>query len=221
MNLLDDEHKLNFLDNCFDDDFCTGEHFAVLRALAYDADPYVRSQVACAAVNFINPGTKELLLQLTRDEDPLVRAEAYDSLSLFPYDDVEKCLLDAIEEEWDPIARSYAIFSWADITVALCRNGNDAAVWIRQRLPREKSEHCRLAFCYALHGFGDGAALSDLMAFLRSRDYHIRCAAVSTLAELMDENDRADVERAVKDLLTRETTKSVKATVARCFPQLI
>ncbi|MBQ1411601.1 MAG: HEAT repeat domain-containing protein [Clostridia bacterium] len=215
---MDEEHKLNFTDNCYDDDFCTGEHFTVLRALARDADPYIRMEAAAAAVNFTHPDTKALLLMLTRDEEELVRAEAYDSLSVFPCDEVAQCLTNAMEEEWEPLARSYAILSWADVTVGLCRDLSAAAETVREMQQQPCGEHVRLTLWYALCRFGQEEALTQIAGFLRSRDYHIRCAAVAFLDELCDEVHRPMAEKHIREMLAQETAKSVLSAIETHFP---
>lgn len=218
--MTDEQDKLIFLDNCLDDDFCTDRHFALLKAFSHDADPYIRSQVACVAVNFVCEGAKELLLQLANDDDTLVRAEACDSLSCFPCDEVEAFLRDALVEEYDPLARSYAILSWADVRAALCLPADDGLVTARKWQQREKNVHCRLSLCYARHCFGDENAWQDMLTFLKHEDYHLRCAALSLLGEIEDKPHQEAIEAAVSEMLLTETTKAVLSTVERTFPHL-
>lgn len=218
--MTDEQDKLIFLDNCLDDDFCTDRHFALLKALSHDADPYIRSQVACAAVNFVCEGAKELLLQLADDDDALVRAEACDSLSCFPCDEVEAFLRDAPVEEYDPLARSYAILSWANVRSALCLPADDGLATARKWQQREKNAPCRLSLCYARHRFGDETAWQDMLAFLQHEDYHLRCAALSLLGEIEDTPHQEAIEAAVSEMLSKESTKAVLSTAERIFPHL-
>lgn len=216
----DEQEKLDFLDSCFDDDFCTDAHFAVLKSIARDAEPYIRGQAACVTVNFVCEGARELLLQLADDEDALVRAEAYDSLSCFPCDEAEAFLRGEVPEECDPLARSYAILSWAGVAAALCRPSGDCLANVRQWEERDRNPHCRLSLCYARQRFGDENAWREILAFLQHEDYHLRCAALSLLGDIEDTSRQAVIEAAVSEMLRTETTRAVQSAARRYFPHL-
>ena len=76
-------------------------------------------------------------------KDVLVRVEAYDSLAVFSFDEVEKQLEKFMIVEKDVLARSYAILSWADVTLSLNYTSFDKIndVKKRKQLKNQRSAH--------------------------------------------------------------------------------
>lgn len=216
---MNENDKIDFLDRCFDSDFCTNENFLILRELCRDSDSYIRSQASSALINFENEEAKNLLLQLSRDDDSLVRTEAYDSLSNFPFAGVEHFLFEAVKTETDSLARSYAINSWADVSVSLGSCSNRLIDAVMQMKSKENNDHCRLAFCYALYNFGDNDVLSEILGFLKNSDYQIRCSAISILSEIANKENDAIIKQAIGEMMAFETALAVKSTAERCFPR--
>lgn len=201
----------------------TEEHFEVLLTLADDRDAYVRAQVAVLLINFENDTSRNVLLRLARDKDALVRTEAYDSLSVFECPDVEVFLEDAMKREKDKLARFYAILSWADIVAALYEDVSDKLLLIeklKNTSRMKKSEHCLLACCYAQYMFGKEEALDEIIGFLGSKDYHIRCAVISTARDILDDDNREILKNAVEKLLIGEESRAVSSRAEKFLEEL-
>lgn len=204
------EEKINLLISYGDMASLSSEHFAVLKRLSFDDDSFVRSLVAPPLVFFVNDEAKQILLVLARDNDELVRTEAYDSLSVFAHDDVESFLEKAMQTEKDELARSYAISSWADVVVSLGHDTTEKKDLLVRLKSEEKTDRCRLDFCYAQYIFGEESVLDEILGYLQNEDYQIRCSSLSLLKEIVDENNRDRIKKVLEELLMTEATVAVK-----------
>lgn len=137
------EEKINLLNEYRDIENLSEKHLKVLQEFSSDEDGLVRSMVAPLLVDFINETVKDILLKLAQDQDVLVRVEAYDSLAVFSFDEVEKQLEKFMIVEKDVLARSYAILSWADVTLSLNYTSFDKIndVKKRKQLKNQRSAH--------------------------------------------------------------------------------
>lgn len=181
-------------------------------------DPHflVRSQVATLLVNFKNDISKEILLRLSCDENALVRVEAYDSLSVFNYDDVEICLREAIQKEKNKLACCYAILSWADVVAALGKKTTEnlsLITEIKNSSRIKQSEHCLLSCSYAIYILGINKSMDDIIAFLNSSNYQVRCAAISILKCIANNDNKEIIRKALIRTLKTETVTSVKKNI--------
>jgi len=110
---MNEDEKINLLIDYESLDEFLDEHFLVLREFAFDEEPMIRSMTAAHLVQYTSESAKELLLMLANDDDSFVRTEAYDSLAVFSSEDVQSFLHEAIKDERDYLARSYAILAYA------------------------------------------------------------------------------------------------------------
>lgn len=214
------EEKNNLLNSYNDIEALSSEHFSILQEFSNDADSTVRSRVAPFLVDFINEKTKTILIKLAEDDDPLVRTEAYDSLAVFPFNDVEIFLKKAIQKENDQIARSYAILSWSDVAILLQHCSAENILFLHKQKNKEKSSDCRLSWCYSQYIFGDKSVLEELLSFLKNENYQIRCATISLLNEIVDEGNNKLIRNAITKLLIAEDTIAVKERARRFLTEL-
>ena len=68
-----------------------------------------------------------------------------------------------------------------------------------------------LSYCYALYIFGDREILTEMLSFLNDCNYQVRCSAIATLEEILDESNENLIKQAITDLLVREDTIAVKS----------
>lgn len=201
----------------------TEEHFEVLVSLADDKDDCVRGQAAALLINFENDISKNVLLRLAQDKDALVRTEAYDSLSVFESEDVERFLEDAMRKEKDHLACSYAILSWADIAVALYDDVSEK-ILLAEELKKTsrivRSEHCLLSCSYAQYIFGREEMLDEMLGFLKSSDYHIRCSVISLARDILDDDNETTIKHAIKTLLSEEKSRAVLSSAEKLLREI-
>lgn len=166
----------------------TKKHLKKIVKLSKDKNVLVRSIVAELLGNFENNKSKKVLLKLACDKKALVRVDAYDSLSIFQSEEVERFLRKAILKEKNEIACAYAIMSWSDIVLVMDRDISKKRLFINKikKIKRiQKSEQCMLSCYYAQYILGKRKSIKKILSFLNSKDYHIRCAAINTLEEIL------------------------------------
>lgn len=114
--------------------------FLMLKNLSSDSDSFIRSRIPIILMDFVNKKSLSLLFNLAGDKDSLVRTEAYDSMSVFPYQSVINFLRVSISKENNALARSYAISSWAESVVLLGKiTSNNIDYALKQRSKEKKS----------------------------------------------------------------------------------
>ena len=189
------------------------EDYLALERAIRTADAADRGEIAALLAGFVQPQSKALLLALGRDEDGVVRAEAYDSLAAFPFPDAEAFLLQAAETERDALARAYAILSLADVMLSRQPDLPACREVFRKLLARETDAQCRLSLHRALCLFGAEDSLPPLLAFLNEENYQLRCAAVTAARDVLTVENRETITQAIRSLLQSETTRAVRSRI--------
>ena len=196
------------------------EDYLALERTIRTADAADRGEIAALLAGFVQPQSKALLLALGRDEDPVVRAEAYDSLAAFPFPDVETFLRQAAETERDALARAYAILSLADVLLSRQTDLPACRDVFRNLLASEKDAQCRLSLHRALCLFGSEDSLPPLLAFLNAESYQLRCAAVTAARDVLTVENRETITRAIRILQQKETTRAVHSRIDAIWSDL-
>ena len=196
------------------------EDYQALERAIQTADAVDRCEIAALLAGFVQPQSMALLLSLGRDEDPVVRAEAYDSLAAFPFPEAEAFLLKAAETERDALARAYAILSLADVMLVQQADLPACRGVFLKLLARETDAQCRLSLHRALCLFGAEDSLPPLLAFLREDNYQLRCAAVTAARDVLTVENREPITRAIRSLLQSETTRAVRSRLEAVWGDL-
>ena len=189
------------------------EDYQALERAIQTADAADRGEIAALLAGFVQPQSKALLLALGRDEDGVVRAEAYDSLAAFPFPDAEAFLLQAAATERDALARAYAILSLADVMLSRQPDLPACRDVFRKLLASETDAQCRLSLHRALCLFGAEDSLPPLLAFLNEESYQLRCAAVTAARDVLTVENRETITQAIRSLLQSETTRAVRSRI--------
>ena len=196
------------------------ERFPIIKEFAFDNANWIRSWAAQQLVDYNNEEAKNILLHLTRDRDYLVRTEAYDSLSAFPYEDIAQVLKQAITHEKSGLARGYAIMSWAVVIYEMDAVTKEDIQFLKKRRKTEKSYHCILDCNYALYILGDKSALKGILFFLNSKNYQNRCGAINLLRLMVADDNKMQIKDAIIQLLAKEEWLSVKDCAERFLEEL-
>ena len=213
--IMTTNQKIDLLNQFNDAKKLSNNDFLILKKFSKDYNVEIRSIIPPILVKFVSDESKDILLTLARDIDPLVRTEAYDSLSVFLYYSVEIFLFQAIYNEPDELARSYAILSWADVVLGLKHVTAENIFYLQNRRDLDKSDDCKLSYCYGLYLFGQKNMLTEILCFLNKEDYHLRCAALNLLSELVNQENKELIRDAVMNLLTTENAVAVKDRAIR------
>lgn len=196
------------------------EDYQALEQALQAADAAERCEIAVLLAGFVQPQSMALLLSLGRDEDGVVRAEAYDSLAAFPFPDAEAFLRKSAETESDALARAYAILSLADVMLSRQTDLPACREVFLKLLARESDAQCRLSLYRALCLFGAADSLPPLLAFLKDDNYQLRCAAVTAARDVLTVENRETITRAIRSLLQSETTRAVRCRVEAVWGEL-
>ena len=189
------------------------DDYAQLEKWVDTQDDYIRDLIASLLVNFPTNKSLNILCSLTQDNDSLVRADAFDSLSEFPCSESFKILFDAMFSESDDISRFCAIRSCAEVILLLGRNSEDVKSIFGDIYRRDPSDLCKLASCYGMFLFGEDNALALILAFLGHPDYHIRCSTISVFREILDDNNKQVLKEAVMQLKKNEQSEAVISSI--------
>lgn len=201
-----------FKEECFED----------LKKFAFDKDDTVKTFTSSVLSHFVNTAKQqeaiEILLQLCREENELIRTEAYDAIGCYCEKRVVENLEKAILSEKDGLARSYAIDSWIYVQQHLCTNSAEVIKYLNEILAKESDDNCILNCLYGKYSFGERAILDEILNYIENTDYHIRCSVLSIIQLILeDENCTEEWKRKIKttltELLKREKTNAVKEQV--------
>ena len=191
-----------FKEKCFED----------LKKFAFDKDDTVKTFTASVLSRFVNTAKQqeaiEILLQLCREENELIRTEAYDAIGCYCEKSVVKSLEKAVLSEKDGLARSYAIDSWIYVQQHLCTNETEVIGYLNAILEKESN-------LYGKYSFGEKNVLNEILNYIKNTDYHIRYSVLAIIQLILeDENYTEECKRKIKitltELLKREKANAVK-----------
>lgn len=207
MNSCEIESKINELET---HSHFSADDYILINQWANSSDSYIRDLVATLLVTQSTDQAKRILLHLAHDEDSLVRADAYDSLSVFPCPDVIEFLRMAVVKEPNSLARSYAILSYADVVLTEKSSQDGIKTFFHTLLENEMSPRCKLSYQYALFLFGEKSALDCILSYLSHVDYKIRATTISILQEITDIQNISKIRYAVYAQRKVESSAVVK-----------
>ena len=156
------------------------ERMDQLRNLAEQGPPSDSAEAARMAI--------ELSAEFNREEDPLLRAQLVRTLAVFPTQEADLLLTDAIE---DPTR---------EVRIAACRawgkkGGPKAISLLQTQLKQDAEASVRLAAVDALGNVKDKRAIDSLAIALDDSDPAIQYKAVLALRKLTKQNFQGDVKR--------------------------
>ena len=206
----------------------TKEDGEFIRKMCLDADALVRSEATSLLIcipNFdpnLDIQDIDLLIRLCDDPEMIVRTEAYDALSWCIPEKAGQKLFDCIQTDKDEIARSFAVFCWADVISRHSPKNRDFSgeiAFIGQWMKTEISEHCRLSCAYALYLFHEPDALEMMLNYLHSEDYRIRCSVIHHFRDSARKQDIPIIRSALQQLLKTETARAVSSCAEKFLKQ--
>ena len=177
----------------------TPEDWNQLRTWSADSDPKLRQMVTGFLAQRTEQSAGELLLMLSCDPDPAVRAYALDVLCGFPGHACRDRLRQAAALEPDAYGRYCAILSCADVMAAMGERTSDACRFFTELAGREGDARCRLGCCYGRYRHGDEAALGEMIACLDAGQETLQCSALSLLRDVLDEKNADEILAAASD----------------------
>ncbi|MBP3336430.1 MAG: HEAT repeat domain-containing protein [Ruminiclostridium sp.] len=189
--------------------------YEFLNEIAHGDDMCLKCDTADLLIDHTTKQAVEILKMLSNDNDATVRASAYDNMWVFETQDFDGILRNAVANEKDGTARSYAIFSLYDL---YSENGCDTAGLIdfMYKLYRtEKDRRCKLQYLRNFYLSGETDKLSEIIAYLEDEDYRMRITAVNTISEIRNKGNNDVLLSALKNRLKAENSEAVKASIKK------
>lgn len=189
--------------------------YEFLNEIAHGDDVCLKCDTADLLIDHTTKQAVEILKMLSNDNDATVRASAYDNMWVFETQDFDGILRNAVANEKDGTARSYAIFSLYDL---YSENGCDTAGLIdfMYKLYRtEKDRRCKLQYLRNFYLSGETDKLSEIIAYLEDEDYRMRITAVNTISEIRNKGNNDVLLSALKNRLKAENSEAVKASIKK------
>ena len=191
------------------------EEYDQLRNWAANSAPEIRTLIAGFLSQRTEQSAGELLLTLSRDPDPAVRAYALDVLCNFPGEECSGRLRDAAETEPDAAARFCAIRSLADVLAET--EPSEALAYFQALFLRETEELCRLGCCYGRYLHGDHRALNDILRQLTAKRTDLLANALLILQDIADSRNFHVILTAIRQLEQKERLPMVREYLADFF----
>jgi HEAT repeat protein len=184
--------------------------------LLHDKSWMVRAQAAVCIGELLELTGKphKLLRSLLRDENWVVRIDAMESLERI--EDVAAIpLIAKLLRDENGIVRSYCA------TILAREDGDRYRPIIEKLLKHEYDPHARVGFLAALIHLGSNQLLPELLGFLKSDIYQIRCAVIHNLEDVyLKPGDRSTVISTLEKLRRKEPTRDVRSTVTSALKLL-
>lgn len=173
----------------------------------------VRIEAARAlANNTFNSVTVDTLCRLAKDEDPLVRLEAVDSLSAFPcpesFESMRSAMLDP-----EGLIRAYAAYGVA-VTGKTIRPDRAEEILLLAEA-KETEPQAQTGIYEGLYILGQENALDKLMALFYLNDYRIQCAVLNALNEVMNDQNQRVIQEFLRSICSSVHSVAVLDTLER------
>ena len=191
------------------------EDYDLLRTWAADSNSEIRTLIVGFLAQRSEQSAGKLLLTLSHDPDPAVRAYALDVLCNFPGEKCSERLRQAAETEPDAAARFCAIRSLADGMAET--EPSEALAYVQALFRRETEELCRLGCCYGRYLYGDHRALNDILRQLAANRAELRANALLILQDIADSRNVHVILTAVRQLEQKERSPMVREYLADFF----
>lgn len=197
----------------------TDAEMAQLCNLANNNQAWVRAQVAVLLINSCRHEAQAVLIQLIKDEDFLVRAEACDSLQNAKSSAAYDALLHAAKKDQSGMVRGYAISSLVSVskTLHLC---SETAQFLESLCLNRLATFTKINLYTALYLLGNRKYLPDLFSCMDSKRYQNRCAVVNCLREMMDKDNFDAMKKWAQQHLETERVIAVKSSLEKFLHEI-
>lgn len=189
-----------------------------IKLLSTSRSPLVRCEVAEMLAECAGNECENILLSLLHDKNMLVRVEAADSLSSYASSTVFHSLLRVIDTETYYLLRGYAILSLSQVGLKIdpIRTVDE----LRNILQYEKRCFVKLSCHEGLYRLGIHDSLLSIFSLFKSKNYRNRCAVLSSLEQLMDNNNQIVILHFLREQLKHETDLSVKDHISKLIKKI-
>lgn len=187
--------------------------------LSKDEEISIKCELASWLVRFESDFCRNILLNLTNDNAALVRVEACDSLCVYRDREVFNRLLELSTTD-EFLVRGYAVMSMADVAANGKFDFKEVIQLLNNNVSKEKSIYVKLCYYYAFCIMGERQYYDIILQHLSHRFYYIRLFSISSLLELMSEDDYDKTLKCFLQCENSEKVKEVKQTLSRAIDQI-
>ncbi len=186
---------------------------AALRRALQDKASFVKMKAAAGLGAQMDSTSIEYIGKMMKDKDELVRLEAVEALGLIGDVEAEKYLLKAMRDDTGALVRGHAAEALAKI------KSKNASAAISEKLVTEHQGHARLRMLGALYGLGNKAVLPEIIKFLKSKSFRLRCVAVNKLSDIVTKSNRDVIFEEMNKLKKVEQSPAVKSAIKNFFAE--
>lgn len=173
------------------------------------------------AYNDFNCVTIHTLCRLAKDEDAQVRVEAVDSLCGFSCPDSYAVMRSAILDS-DRLVRAYAAFGVAVIGRTVEPESAQEILLCAEA--RDTDPRVLTGIYEGLYILEQKSAFDKLIRLFSSNDYHIKCAVLNALIEILNDENRSMVQSFINSIdlsiCTTAVTDTLKRLRVRCMDMI-
>lgn len=209
------DEKLDIIEALGNSDVFTEYNLELLRYFSQDEEGEVRVKVAEILVFSSSSYTEEILINLLKDKDELVRVNACDSLSVSRSCEVINLLKDRILMDKSSLVRGYAALSIGDIVKNTSCDIKELELFFRKVLVKEKVNWVKINFYKVLYIIGNETYLSLIINELKNRSYRSRCLVVNILGDLVSKKNSFLIRTALIQRLKIEKTVAVRSAIEK------
>lgn len=184
---------------------------------AVSDDEEVRMWLAKAlAFEQSNLQTVGLLSMLSLDADAMVRVEAVDSISNFPWPQSYAIVKNALDDN-EELVRAYAVYGTASLGNKL--NPNDARKSLQSLLLTETSLRVKVDIFEGLYILGDQSALSHLIECYKCDNHHIKCAVLNALENQLNKENVNQIRGFLRNCIIENESISVTTIISKLLAE--
>lgn len=172
--------------------------------------PVVRKAAAESLAQYESEQGVQALALALNDPNELVRIAAAESLGVIGDQKAVPSLLQALSDR-SALCRGWIVNALGDIK----QRRSDVLPALRAMLNVERNSFVKLNIWRALYIFGHDDALPEVISFLKSKSYRIRCATSNALAEIVDQTNCEIIEKSLRKALSKEKTIASRGSMER------
>ncbi len=215
---MDFDNAYNILDLISEKNVIKPSDLVILINLSHHDDSEIRAYVAelLALANGVE--AERTLINLSNDEDELVRVNACDSLSTFATTNSYEQLLKCILNDQSLLVKKYAILSLIDIMNYVNVDKNELNMLFGNLTQKDDISISASGF-KGLYMMGDKEHLNNIINLLTAEDYRDRCTVINILADIMENDNQKLIFSALIKLRKTEKSEAVNSIIDKVISE--
>ena len=189
-----------------------------LLGLSNSDNPEIRSYVAELLVSAHGKKAEKTLINMCVDKDEIVRANACDSLSVFPTFDSYNRLIKCVNNDKSAIVKTYAILSLADIFKRINIDTKDLKK-LFITYSQDENVSVSAACCRGLYILGEKSYLEKLFKLFVTENYQERCMIINILNSVINNENDKRIFSELRNFRKFETSAAVASLVDGIFDE--